>query len=171
VDPFIGEIRMFAGNFAPIGWAQCDGAVLSIAQYDSLFSLLGTTYGGDGQSTFALPDLRGRLPLHAGPGPGLTARTLGLIGGAETVALGAAHLPGHTHTVAAAATTATSTSPGDAVWADGPNGPYYQGSATPVPMRAGAVATTGDGQPHDNVPPFTAVTFIIAVQGFFPSPS
>jgi microcystin-dependent protein len=159
---------MFAGNFAPVGWAHCDGAVLSIDQYSSLFMLVGTAYGGDGATTFALPDLRGRLPLHLGAGPGLADRVPATAGGAERVVLTAAQLPTHTHAVSAADTPATSTSPGDPVWADGPNSPYYQGATTPVAMRAEAVGTTGSSRSHENLPPFTVVTFIIAVQGILP---
>jgi microcystin-dependent protein len=169
MEPYLGEIRMFGGNFAPMDWALCDGQLLNITQYEALFTLVGTTYGGDGQITFALPDLRGRLPLHAGRGPGLSSRVLGAIGGTETVTLTAAQLPAHTHPVRAAAATATSVNPGGGASAGGPNGPYYSGSANTVAMHGAAVSAVGSNQPHDNVAPFTAVTYIIALAGIYPS--
>jgi microcystin-dependent protein len=175
MDPYIGEVRMFAGNFAPQGWATCDGQNLSIADYQTLFSLIGTTYGGDGQVTFRLPDLRSRLPLHQGQGQrqgqGLSSRVLGEVGGVETVTLTAAQLPGHTHVVSAAATPATGNSPAGLAWAQAPNSPYYQGAATPVAMGVTAVSAVGGSQPHDNVAPFTTVTFIIALVGLYPARS
>ncbi len=161
-EAFIGEIRIFAGTFAPVGWLPCDGRPLPISQYDALFALIGTTYGGDGQTTFALPDLRGRAPVHAGPGllPGAT-------GGAEAVTLTGGNLPAHTHT-AAAATGATSASPAGGVWSSQSAAAF--GAATGSAALAGsAVSAVGGGQPHENMPPFLAVPYIIAVEGIFPS--
>jgi len=170
---YIGEIKMFAGNFAPVGWAMCDGALLPISQNQALFSLLGTTYGGDGQTMFALPDLRGRFPMHPGTGAGLTPRTLGDKGGAETVTLTAAQMPAHTHTVSTGAdsTVATTDSPQNSL-------PGRNASATPsygktanasLASSAVVVAPAGGGQPHPNVPPFECVNFIIALVGIFPA--
>jgi microcystin-dependent protein len=170
-DPYLGEIRLFGGSFAPVGWAFCDGQVLDIAANDTLFALLGTTYGGDGQTTFGLPDLRGRVPVHAGQGPGLTDRQLGVPGGSETVTLSTAQLPAHTHRAHASTGPGTSTSPASSVWANSPNGPYVATPATTVPMHTGAVAAMGGNQPHDNMLPFTGVSFIIAMVGIYPSPS
>jgi microcystin-dependent protein len=152
-DPFVGEIRMFAGNFAPVGWAFCDGQLLPVSQNAALFSLLGTTYGGDGRTTFALPDLRGRAPIHAGQGPGLSQRNLGAKGGEESVTLAEAQLPSTTGTTRAAV---TSIEPR----------PSIVGSVTmeKPPVAAG-------GQPHNNMQPYLAVHFIIALVGVYPSRS
>jgi microcystin-dependent protein len=164
-SPFIGEIRMFAGNFAPAGWAFCDGSLLSISEFTALFQLIGTTYGGDGQTTFALPDLRSRVPVHVGPG-----FVLGQSGGVETVTLTVSQLPAHTHAAAADNNTGTAAAPGGNVWAASNN--YYQfapGSGAATPMNAGAVALSGGNQPHDNMIPFLAVNFILSLFGIFPS--
>lgn len=174
-NPFLGEVRMFGGNFAPRGWALCNGAQLSIAQNSALFSLLGTTYGGDGQTTFALPDLRGRLPIHQGSGAGLTARTMGETGGTETVTLATSQLPQHSHPLNA------STDPASLVGPDGGVPATPSGGATPflyaVPgtstlqpvTLAPTVQPDGGGQPHSNMMPSLCVTFIIALEGVFPS--
>jgi microcystin-dependent protein len=159
-DQFIGEIRMFAGNFAPREWAFCDGRLMPISQYQALYSILGTTYGGDGRTDFALPDLRGRVPLHPGSGPGLTERRLGEEGGSEQVTLSEAEIPGHSHGVTAAGDGQTVRSLS------------YFGTQTEVPQQTtGVTDPTGGGQPHDNMPPFQAVNFIIAIQGMYPSRS
>jgi microcystin-dependent protein len=160
-DPFIGEIRQFAGNFAPRGWAFCNGQILAIAQNQALFSLLGTTYGGDGRVTFALPDLRGRVPLHFSQ-----AHPLGQAGGAETVTLAAAQMPAHTHAVPVGAGAADSTQPAGNLPATARVQTYAQGA--PVPMGAG-LDLAGGGQPHENMGPFLAVSFIIALEGIFPA--
>jgi len=172
-DPYTGEIRMFGGNFAPAGWAFCDGQLLPIAENDALFTLIGTTYGGDGQTTFGLPDLRGRLPIHAGTGPGLSTRTLGEQGGVETVTLTTNQLPQHTHPPAGIPTTGNSPSPGGAFWAGTATGALYRFGAVPggATMAANSLAPAGGSQPHDNVMPFQCVSFIICLFGFFPSPS
>ena len=171
-DPFIAEIVMFGGNFAPRGWAFCDGQLLPIAQNTALFSILGTTYGGDGRTTFALPDLRGRVAMHAGgsTGPGLSSRPLGQKGGVETVTLTVQQMPNHTHQLMGTAERGDSTSPAGSTLADDPREDQYKsGSPALVGMSAGAVGSTGGSQPHTNVQPFTCVNFIIALVGVFPS--
>ena len=168
--PYVGEIRLFAGNFAPVGWALCDGSLLSTSQYQALFSLLGTTYGGDGQSNFALPDLRGRVPIHPGSGAGGTY-VLGGVGGTETVTLTPPQLPPHTHAAAGTAADATLDAPGGAVWAAGAQIKQFAPAVgTPLPMASAAVAPAGDSQPHSNMAPFTAINFIISLLGVFPTP-
>ena len=169
MDPFVGEVRMFAGNFAPAGWLFCNGQLLNISQYDVLFSLLGTTYGGDGNTTFALPDLRGRTPIHAGQGPDRTNRFLGQALGSEKVSLVAAELPLHAHPVPARAEAGTQSSPANAVWAAsaGTAKPYTQ-NAPNASMSANAFTPAGNGHPHENMMPFQAVSFIIATDGVYP---
>jgi len=173
-EPFIAEIKMFAGNFAPRGYALCDGQLLSISSNDALFSLVGTTYGGDGRTTFGLPDLRGRLPMHQGSGPGLSPRSLGESGGTETVALTEAQMPNHNHqaTVNAYATEGDQAIPDGGVWAkSGIGDPDYHSGTHDATMKADAVTigNAGSGQSHANMPPFQAVSFIIALQGIYPS--
>jgi len=165
-SPFIGEIRMFAGNFAPVGWAFCDGAVMAISQNDALFNLIGTTYGGDGQTTFALPNLQSRVPVHVGPG-----FSLGQGAGVEQVTLTTSQIPAHTH-VPQASTTATAppnvTSPSGGVWAQSTLNDYS--SAAPSSnMDPTAIGPAGGSQPHDNMIPFLAVNFILSLFGVFPS--
>jgi microcystin-dependent protein len=162
-SPYVGEIRLFAGNFAPAGWLLCQGQELPIADYDVLFNLIGTTYGGDGQNTFALPNLASRIPVHAGPG-----YTLGQTGGVEQVTLTTAQLPAHTHVAQGASATGTSASPANALWASGTYN-AYSAQAPDAAMAPNAVAASGGNQPHDNMPPFLAINFIIATQGIFPS--
>lgn len=167
-DPFIGEIRLFAGNFAPRDWAFCDGQLMSIAQNTALFSLLGTTYGGNGQTTFALPDLRGRVPVHQFQGPGLSNRDLGEVSGSETVTLLSTQMPAHSHAFRASTTAATGSTPvGALLGATTVNS--YDNSAAGVAMAAGAVGNTGGSQPHDNMAPTLALNYIIALFGIFPS--
>ena len=168
-DPFVGEIRMFAGNFAPQGWALCDGQLLAISQNDVLFSLVGTTYGGDGQNTFGLPDLRGRIPLHMGQGPGLSSRTIGQNGGSETVTLTPAQLPAHGHVLNADSGAANSTDPLGRLPAASTGSSTYGNLAPSVAMRADAVASAGGNQAHDNMMPFLCINFIIALFGIYPS--
>lgn len=171
-SPYLAEISLFAGNFAPRGYAICNGQVLSIAQNTALFSLLGTTYGGNGTTNFALPDLQGRLPLHFGQGPGLSNRDLGEKGGAETVTLIPPQLPGHNHTVSyGAGSAADSPSPLGRYPAVPASGTPYSGT-TGAQMAAGtsaSLAASGGGQPHNNMMPSLCVNFIIAMQGVFPS--
>lgn len=171
-DPFVGEIRMFAGNFAPRGWAFCNGQILSIAQNTALFSLLGTTYGGNGQTTFALPDLQNRSPMHLGQGPGLTSRDLGEIGGNTTVTLIASEMPAHAHQPQADASASGQMSPAGATWGAGGRGrpaAYAANSNPGAALSPQALAPTGGSQPHNNRSPYLGVSFIIALQGVFPS--
>ena len=168
-EPFVGEIRMFAGNFAPRGWAFCDGQLLAISQNDALFSLLGTIYGGDGRTTFGLPEMRGRIPLHQGAGPGLTNKPLGSKAGAENVTLTTNHLASHTHDLNANTGPGTSDSPsGTVLAADGSIRSY---SPTPQSMNlnASAVQNTGGSSVHNNLMPTLCVNFIIALFGIYPS--
>jgi len=171
-EPFIGSIVLFCGNFAPRGWATCDGQLLSIAQNTALFSILGTTFGGDGQTTFALPDLRGRVPLHPGSGPGLSPYTLGQSSGAETVTLMATQMPAHSHAVAAPCSDGipTAPSPVGAVLANQDQVPFYAASGTAA-MAPGTSTIAGGSQPHENRQPLLAINFIIALEGIYPSRS
>jgi microcystin-dependent protein len=172
-DPFIGEIRMFAGNFAPRGWALCDGQILPISGNESLFSLLGTTYGGDGRTTFALPDLRGRTPIHAGQGPGLTNRRLGEKGGVENVLLTINQLPSHTHTAQlnADSTVATSDKPQGTLPARnaGSTPQYGNTPNTALSAKSIAINEVGGNQDHPNMQPYITINYIIALQGIYPS--
>ncbi|WP_027890998.1 phage tail protein [Calidithermus chliarophilus] len=167
-QPFVGEIRMFAGNFAPQGWAFCDGSILPINQYDVLFSLIGTTYGGDGQTDFALPDLRGRVPIHVGAAPGGQFRLLGEAGGAETVTLSVQQIPSHSHGLLASSDTATQTAPASNVLAQPVGGQLYLADAPSVSLNAASLAPAGGSQPHDNMGPFLCVNFIISLFGIYP---
>ena len=171
-DAFVGEVRMFSGNFAPHGWAFCDGALMPISQFTALFSLLGTNYGGNGVNTFALPNLQGAFPLHAGAGPGLTPRSVGEVGGAGAVSLAAAQLPAHGHALEAVPGATTGT-PGAAVsLAPSSNGTaMYRAPGTYLNMSAATAGATGGGAPHDNLPPYLSLSFIIALQGIFPARS
>jgi len=163
-SPFIGEIRIFAGNFAPVGWAFCDGSLLAISQNDALFNLIGTTYGGDGQTNFALPNLIGRLPVHAGPG-----YALGQTGGVETVTLTGSQIPVHNHLPGAQSGGGTRVSPAANTWAAWPGGQYSTDAAHPVPMDPGALLPAGGSQPHTNFSPYLCVNFILSLFGVFPS--
>lgn len=171
-DPFIGEIRLFAGSYAPDGWALCDGSLLAISTYAALFSILGTTYGGNGTTNFGLPDLRGRLPMHPGRGNGLTPRTLGEMGGSETVTLLANQMPAHSHPVSASNVAGGSAAPEGGVPAytiDANQNDVLSYSITPnTTMSPKMIGASGGSQPHDNMPPFQCVNFIIALNGIFP---
>lgn len=169
-SPYVGEIRIFAGNFAPAGWAFCNGALLPISENDALFNLIGTTYGGDGQSTFALPDLRGRIPIHQGSGGGLSTRQMGETGGTESVTLTVQQIPAHTHTFLGSTDLAAQLSPAGAVIASPTGIDLYRPSATiDQVMASNAIAPDGGSQPHDNMQPFLCVSFIISLFGIFPS--
>jgi microcystin-dependent protein len=164
-QPYVGEIRMFAGNFAPAGWMFCEGQLLPISEYETLFQLIGTTYGGNGQTTFAMPDMRGRLPIHQGNG-----FTLAQSGGVEQVTLTNNQLPIHTHPLIATSDLATSTSPGGAYLSTADTGLKFYGSASPtVAMSSNLVGNTGGNQPHNNFQPYLCVDFIISLYGIFPS--
>ena len=172
MTPFIGEIIMFGGNFAPRGWAFCDGQLLPISQYTALFSILGTTYGGDGRTTFALPDLRGRFAMHPGNGPGLSSRRLGQKGGQENVTLTVNNMPSHSHSLVADNKNAKASTPGSNYLAISQNDDIYRDDLdTPVNMATGSVANTGGSQSFSVENPFLCVNFIIALEGVFPSRS
>lgn len=175
-DPYLGEIRVFAGNYAPEGWSLCDGSTLRIAGNEALFALLGTTYGGDGRTTFGLPDLRGRIAISKGQGAGgPIAYAVGQSGGAETVTLTVDNLPGHTHGLMAATTAATTGNPIGNILADPADtiNLYIPAdtSATAkwLPLADGAIGNIGGGAAHENRMPTTAITYIIATQGIFPN--
>lgn len=171
-EPFVGEIRMFGGNFAPNGWALCDGQLLAVSQNDALFSLLGTIYGGDGRTTFGLPDMRGRAPIHAGTGPGLSNRRVGAKLGASDVTLAANQTAAHTHGLKASSTAGTSANPTGSSPAAVPLvARYDSGSAAAASMSAAVSDSPGGGQPHTNLQPYVAVNFIIALFGIYPSRS
>jgi len=163
--PFVGEIRMFGGNFAPAGWASCDGQILSIAENETLFNLIGTTYGGDGQSTFGLPDLRGRVPLHMTNG-----FVIGQNAGTESVTLTLNQIPSHTH-IPAGATVGGSDSPSGNVWGASTSGMPYSAAPGNLVMNPASVQPAGGSQPHDNMIPYQVVNYIISLFGIYPSPS
>ena len=166
-EPFIAEIIMFAGNFAPRGWAFCSGQILAIAQNTALFSLLGTTYGGNGQTTFALPDLRGRVPMHPFQGPGLSPRNLGEMGGTETVTLITTQMPAHNHAAACSGNDANlGLAEGNFLATTATNTYASTGGSA---LNAATIGSAGGSQPHNNLQPFLCVNFIIAIQGIFPS--
>ncbi len=171
-DPFLAEIRIFAGNFAPTGWALCNGQLMPISQNTALFSLLGTTYGGDGRVTFGLPDLQASIPMQQGQGPALSPRELGETGGEPSVQLSPNEMAAHSHTPAGSTSSGTSGSAAGGIWAEASFGkagaPLYSTLAPNVSMNLQAVAPNGGGQPHNNMPPYLCVTFIIALQGIFP---
>lgn len=168
-DPFVAEIRIFPFNFAPQGWAFCNGQLLPISQNTALFSLLGTTYGGNGQSTFALPNLQGRAPLHPGQGPGLSLYTLGETGGSETVTLLQSEMPSHAHTMRASPDPAELQSPSPArVLARSAPGFAYAAGATGATLAGEALAPAGGDLPHNNLMPYLTLNFNIALQGIFP---
>ncbi len=165
-EPYVGEIRMFGGNFPPSGWMFCEGQLLPISENETLFQLIGTTYGGDGQSTFALPDLRGRLPIHQGGGF-ILAET----GGAETVTLTVQQMPAHTHPMVASTSPGTQNAPTNNVTAASPSVTLYTGDVTDTNMNAGAVSAVGGSQPHNNFQPYLCIDFIISLFGVVPSPT
>ena len=170
-DPFVAEIRIFAFNFAPKGWAFCDGQFMPISQNTALFSLLGTTYGGDGKSTFALPNLQGSAPLQAGQGPGLSLRDLGEIGGEQTVTLLESEMPAHSHAVNAFSGAGTLGTPAGNVWASAQvlrQGQNLYGTAAGAQMSPQALSISGGNQPHNNMMPYLVLNFCIALQGVFP---
>jgi microcystin-dependent protein len=168
-QPYYGEIRMFAGNFAPVGWHFCDGQLLSISEYDVLFQLIGTTYGGDGETTFAVPDLRGRVPVHRGQGPGTSPRLIGEMGGVEAVTLTTQQIPVHTHLPLAGGSSGVRTTPARGVWAASPTARPYTDADPDVLLHPGALAPAGGSQPHDNMQPYLALHFIISLFGEFPA--
>jgi microcystin-dependent protein len=169
-NPFIGEIRLFGFNFAPVGWHFCDGSLLPIAQYDTLYALLGTTYGGDGQTTFGVPDFRSRIPVHQGQGPGLSQYVLGELTGTEQVTLTVQQIPTHAHGLVASNNgTRTKTAAGNFL-ASGENDIYTNDASAPLALTS-VVASNGGSQPHSNLQPTLCVNFCIALEGIFPSPN
>ena len=163
-QPYVGEIRMFAGNFAIAGWMFCEGQLLPISEYETLFNLIGTTYGGDGQSTFALPDLRGRLPIHQGGGFILAEN-----GGAEDVTLTTSQIPAHSHPVLASQNAGSAAQPQGNLTAQNASVTIYRAQAGGLTMNPSAVGSTGGSQPHSNFQPYLCVNFIISLFGVFPS--
>jgi microcystin-dependent protein len=170
-DPYIGEIRMFGGNFAPVGWAFCNGQTLPISENDALFTLIGTTYGGDGQETFNLPDLQGRIPLHMGTGSSGTTYQIGEKAGVETVTLTTGQIPAHTHPMLGSTNAATTLDPTNNVLSTAPLATTFPyGTDAPLtPLAANAVTPVGGSQPHENLQPFLCISFIISLYGIFPT--
>lgn len=168
-QPFLGEVKIFAGNFAPRGFAFCNGQILPISQNTALFSLLGTNYGGNGTSNFALPNLQGQMPMHAGQGPGLTSRSVGEQGGEASVALLASQMPVHTHGLNASEGTGTTASPGPGVALAATAGMAVYRAPSNLGAMGAPLAGAGGNQPHENRQPYLALTFIIAMQGIFPA--
>jgi microcystin-dependent protein len=168
-QPFVGEIRMFGGNFAPAGWAFCNGALVPISEFETLFNLIGTMYGGDGQETFGLPDLQGRMPLHFGQGPGITQNyQQGETGGTESVTITQATTPTHNHALVASTDPANTPNPGNNVLSAPVTAtPFFQ-AAPNISMNPGILAPQGGSQPHDNMMPFLCISYIISLFGIFP---
>jgi microcystin-dependent protein len=167
--PFIGEIRMFAGNFPPSGWAFCQGQLIPISENDALFTLIGTTYGGDGQSTFALPNLQSRLPIHQGTGPDGTTFQIGESGGVESVTLTVQQIPNHTHPFLASTNVGTDPNPVNAVPSQSPQIKLYIEDQPSANASANAITPVGGSQPHENIQPFLCINFIISLFGVFPT--
>jgi microcystin-dependent protein len=170
-NPYLGEIRFVAFNFAPQGWALCNGQLLPINQYEALFNLLGTNFGGDGKTNFALPDMRGRVPVGTGQGTGLTERIIGAQGGQENVTLTVDQMPAHRHALQASSTTANSKAPAGNALANSSTAPIYTNQTADVALEAKSVTIAGKSQPHENMQPFLGMTCIIALQGIFPTPN
>lgn len=167
-DPFVAEIRIFPFNFAPKGWAFCDGQLLPLSQNTALFSLLGTTYGGDGKSNFALPNMQGNAPMHPGQGPGLSLYDLGEMGGSETVTLLQSEIPAHAHLVGASAADGTTGAPNLQQVANGVGVNMYTATFTATQLNDNALTPAGGDQPHNNMQPYLTLSFCIALQGVFP---
>jgi microcystin-dependent protein len=168
-QPFLGEIVIVAFNFAPVGWASCNGQLLPISENDALFNLIGTTYGGDGQSTFALPDLRGRVPIHQGQAPATSNYVIGETGGEETVTLSLNQIPAHEHPISGQSAVGTNSIPAGSVWASQSRLNVYSSATPNTPMNSASVSTAGGNQPHDNRSPYLVVNYIISLFGIFPS--
>ena len=170
MDPFVAEIRIFPFNFAPKGWAFCDGQILPLSQNTALFSLLGTTYGGDGRSNFALPNLQGSAPMHPGQGPGLSLHDLGETGGSDTVSLLESEIPAHSHDLKAQGGTGTKSTPANNSFARTSGATPYlpPAGAVLVPMSDQVISPTGGSLPHNNLMPYLTLSFCIALQGVFP---
>ncbi|MFY9803686.1 MAG: tail fiber protein [Candidatus Acidiferrales bacterium] len=166
--PYLGQILMVGFNFAPNNWALCNGQILSISQNTALFSLIGTYYGGDGQTTFALPDLRGRVPVGQGQGPGLSPYVIGETGGEEQVTLTISNMPAHSHPLMGTSMAGTSASPTGTIWGAQSRLDIYSSATPDTPMGGGSVGTAGGGLPHDNRSPYLTITYIIALEGVYP---
>lgn len=169
-ETFLGEIRMFGGNFAPVGWIFCDGSLLPISEYDALFNLIGTTYGGDGQETFGIPDLRGRVPIHQGSSLG-TSFIIGENGGVESVTLTTNQIPAHTHPLLASKDQASNTNPPTHLLGQIPGGNVYLAETADQNLAPASIGPAGGSQPHDNTQPYLCVTFILSLYGPYPSPT
>ena len=168
-DPFVGEVRIFAGNFAPAGWAFCNGAAMPIAENEVLFTLIGTTYGGDGEETFNLPDLQGRVPMHNGQGPGISQTyQLGENGGVESVTLSTNQIPVHNHAWVATTDPGQGVAPANQLISSNPTVLMYRPSTPTSPMNAGCITPVGGSQPHDNMQPYLCMGYIISLFGIFP---
>lgn len=167
-DQFLAEIRIFPFNFAPFGWATCDGQLIPISQNTALFSLLGTTYGGDGKATFALPNLQGSAPMHPGQGPGLSLRDLGETGGTESVTLLTTEMPQHNHSLIASNANSQSTTPSNTILGRGNPVKVYTSTGAVTNMAANTILPLGGGMPHNNMMPYLTVNFCIALSGIFP---
>lgn len=168
-NPFVGEIRMFGGTFAPAGWAFCSGQPMAISENDTLFTLIGTTYGGDGQETFNLPDLQGRFPMHAGQGPGLSQNyQLGEKAGVESVTLTTNQIPSHSHLLQGSNSPASTQLPIGNVAAQGVGAQIYTSSSSPIAINSQSITPSGGSQPHENIQPYLTLSFIISLFGIFP---
>ena len=170
-QPYVGEIRMFGGNFAPAGWELCNGQLLPISENETLFQLIGTTYGGDGESVFAVPDLQGRIPIHQGQGPGLSNRTVGEMAGVESVTLTTQQMPVHNHALIASLNLGVEKNPGNQMLAAGTNVQFFRAIAPSANMAPTVIGPAGGSQPHENVMPYLCINFIISLFGIFPSPT
>jgi microcystin-dependent protein len=170
-EPYVGEIRMFGGSFAPAGWAMCQGQLMPISENDTLFNLIGTTYGGDGQETFGLPDLQGRAPVHMGQGPGISQNyVIGEKAGVESVTLTTNQIPIHTHSFVASSDAGQSAQPQNALFALLPTGNLYTQPQQPaVNLNSNMLSAAGGSQPHENIQPYLCITFIISLFGVFPT--
>lgn len=166
-EPYIGEIRMFGGSFAPAGWAFCDGQQMPISENDALFTLIGTTYGGDGQETFNLPNLQSRVPIHAGSGGGGSYQ-LAEAAGVEEVTLTTQQIPVHNHAMFATTTNGSASNPGSNILAQSPSIKMYSAAAPNTPLAANSITPTGGSQPHTNLQPYLCISFIISLFGVFP---
>jgi microcystin-dependent protein len=171
IDPYVGQIVLFAGTFAPNGWFFCDGSLVPISEYDVLFALIGTTYGGDGINNFALPDLRGRVPIHQGTGTGLSTRVIGEKDGTENVTVTAPQVPAHTHALTVSSANATASAVSSGVTLAAAAEELYSGDSPNNSLNPSSVSPVGGSQPHSNIQPYLALNFIIAWAGIFPSQS
>ena len=168
-QPFIGQLKLFGGNFAPAGWATCDGQLMAISENDTLFNLIGTTFGGDGQETFAMPNLAGRISVHQGSDPSGINYIIGELGGVSSVTLTGNQIPVHSHPLVAGTNNGTINNPGNAFLAGGQS--IYESSTPNQAMNAGALLTQGGSQPHENMQPYLALTWIISLYGIYPTQS